>query len=321
MSFEYIEISDPLYVENKEKNGEDDFIMVRAKECSDVPISIPDWQPEAHCFTTRFKNLEKSLLEAEVYPDDVWVSSYPKSGTTWCQEMVWLICNNLNFEAARAESLRTRFPFFDVGLIHDTKTCSFERVRQTPRPRFIKTHLPVSHLPKSYWKVKPKTVYIRRNPKSVAVSYFHHSRGIFYKGTMENFIHSFMREHHFYSPYHAHVIEYHELQGCDNVLYLSYEEMKQDLRSVIGRVCAFFGKSYSEAELQQLLDHLSFESMRENRAVNYEDPNVPRVDGSRFMRKGQLASWKEELPPELIEALDQWTLHNAPKEEHRLLFR
>ncbi|KFB39783.1 AGAP012672-PA-like protein [Anopheles sinensis] len=262
MSFEYIEINDPLYVENKDKNGEDDFIMVRAKECSDVPISIPDWQPVAHCFTTRL----------------------------------------------------------DVSLIHDTKISSFERVRQTPRPRFIKTHLPVSYLPKSYWKVKPKTVYIRRNPKSVAISYFHHSRGIFYKGTMENFLQSFMREHHFYSPYHAHVIEYHELQGCDNVLYLSYEEMKQDLRSVIGRVCAFFGKSYSDAELQQLVDHLSFESMRENSAVNYEDPNVPRIDGSRFMRKGQLASWKEELSPEMIKALDQWTVQNVPKAEHRHLF-
>uniref|UniRef100_A0A182J6C8 Sulfotransferase domain-containing protein n=1 Tax=Anopheles atroparvus TaxID=41427 RepID=A0A182J6C8_ANOAO len=320
MSFEYTEITDPLYVENKKNNAEDDFIMVRAKEYSDVPISIPQWQPAAHCFTTRFKNYEKNLLTAEVYPDDVWVASYPKSGTTWCQEMVWLICNGLDFEAARAESLRTRFPFFDVSLIHDTQISSFERVRQHPRPRFIKTHLPVSLLPKSYWAVKPKTVYIRRNPKSVAVSYFHHSRGIFYRGTMDNFLQSFMREHHFYSPYHAHVIEYHELRGCDNVLYLSYEDMKRDLRAVVDRVCAFFGKSYKEAELQQLCAHLSFESMRENKAVNYEDPNVPRKDGSQFMRKGQLASWAEELSPDMIDALDQWTHQMVPNEEHRDLF-
>uniref|UniRef100_A0A182Y5Q7 Sulfotransferase domain-containing protein n=1 Tax=Anopheles stephensi TaxID=30069 RepID=A0A182Y5Q7_ANOST len=321
MSFEYTEITDPLYVDNKEQTGEDDYIMVRAKECGDVPISIPNWQPAAHCYTTRFHRHEKELLEMEVFPDDVWVASYPKSGTTWCQEMVWLICNDLNFEAARAESLRTRFPFVDVSLIHDAQMNSFERVRNTARPRFIKTHLPVSMLPKQYWTVKPKTVYVKRNPKSVAVSYYHHSRGIFYRGTIDTFVRSFIREHQFYSPYHAHVIEYHELRDCSNILHLAYEDMKRDLPAVVRKVCQFFGKSYSEPQLAELCEHLSFRSMRENKACNYEDQsNVPREAGERFMRKGELASWKQELTSEQIKMLDQWTVANTPNIEHRKLF-
>ncbi|ETN58448.1 hypothetical protein AND_009954 [Anopheles darlingi] len=228
MSFEYTEITDPLFVENKQANDEENFIMVRAKDWSDVPIALPNWQPEPHCFSTEFRKYEQDLTDFEVRPDDVWVASYPKSGTTWCQEMVWLICNDLNFEAARAESLRTRFPFLD--LIHDINSNSFAKIHEMEgRPRFIKTHLPVSMLPKSYWTAKPKTVYIRRNPKAVGVSYYHHSRRIFYRGTMENFIQSFIHEHHFYSPIHAHVIEYHELRGSDNVLLISYEEMKHEL--------------------------------------------------------------------------------------------
>uniref|UniRef100_A0A182Q5M3 Sulfotransferase domain-containing protein n=1 Tax=Anopheles farauti TaxID=69004 RepID=A0A182Q5M3_9DIPT len=320
MSFEYTEITDPLYVQSREQNREEDYIMVRRKECKDVPISIPNWKPSAHCFTTRFHQYEKDLLEAEVYSDDVWVASYPKSGTTWCQEMVWLICNNLNFNEARAESLRTRFPFLEVSLIHDTQISSFERVQKTKRPRFIKTHLPVSMLPKSYWSVKPKTVYIRRNPKSVAVSYYHHSRGIFYRGSMESFVRSFMRDHQFYSPYHAHVIEYHALTGCDNVLHLSYEEMKRDLPSVVSKVCQFFGKSYTEPELQRLYEHLSFASMKENKACNYEDHNAPSKDHGCFIRKGELDSWREELTPDLIDLLDRWTVKSAPTDAERKLF-
>ncbi|XP_053673321.1 luciferin sulfotransferase-like [Anopheles nili] len=319
MAFEYEQITDRLYVEQKEQNGEEDYIMVRAKQYSGVPISIPDWKPAAHCYTARFQKYEQVLTDMEVYPEDVWVASYPKSGTTWCQEMVWLICNNLNFEAARAESLRTRFPFLDVSLIHDPSMSSFERVQQMPRPRFIKTHLPVSMLPGRYWTVKPKTVYIKRNPKSVAVSYYHHSRSIFYRGTMDDFVRSFMREHQFYSPYHTHVIEYHHLLGCENVLTISYEDMKRDLRKVVARVCRFFGKSYNEPELQALFEHLSFESMRENKACNYEDIS-DRNDGERFIRKGQLASWKEELTPEQIDALDRWTIDNVSNVDHRKLF-
>ncbi|XP_052867047.1 luciferin sulfotransferase-like [Anopheles cruzii] len=320
MSFEYTEITDPLYVDNREANGEEDFVMVRAKDFGDVPIAIPNWQPEAHCYTKRFLSYEKELVDAPVFEDDVWVASYPKSGTTWCQEMVWLLCNDLNFEAARAESLRTRYPFLEVSLIHDVPGSSFERARDTRRPRFIKTHLPVSMLPKAYWTVKPKTLHIRRNPKAVALSYYHHSRGIFYRGTMENFMQSFIREHHFYSPFHAHVIEYHELRGCENVMHLSYEDMKLDLPAAVGRVCRFLGKSYSEAQLEPLYRHLSFESMRENRACNYEDPDNPRDQDNRFIRKGQVDSWKEELPKELVEALDRWTLEKVPNAEHRKLF-
>uniref|UniRef100_A0A182RPQ6 Sulfotransferase domain-containing protein n=1 Tax=Anopheles funestus TaxID=62324 RepID=A0A182RPQ6_ANOFN len=318
MSFEYTEITDPQYVQNKEQTGEEDYIMVRAKQYADVPVSIPNWEPPAYCYTNRFQNYEKDLLGMEVFPDDVWVASYPKSGTTWCQEMVWLICNDLNFVAARAESLRTRFPFLD--LIHDTKMSSFERVQQTPRPRFIKTHLPVSMLPKQYWSVKPKTVYIKRNPKSVAVSYFHHSRGIFYRGTMDTFVRSFVREHQFYSPYHAHVIGYHELHDCDNILHLSYEDMKRDLPAVVSKVCQFFGKSYNEQQLGKLYEHLSFKSMRENKACNYEDANQPRKEDDRFIRKGELESWKQELTTELIEILDQWTMEKTPNIQHRQLF-
>uniref|UniRef100_A0A182JPP8 Sulfotransferase domain-containing protein n=1 Tax=Anopheles christyi TaxID=43041 RepID=A0A182JPP8_9DIPT len=319
MSFEYTEITDPLYVENKDHTGEDDFIMVRAKQYSNVPIKISHWVPKAHCFTTMFKQHEQELLEAEVYPDDVWVISYPKSGTTWAQEMVWLICNDLNFEAARADSLATRFPFLEVSVIHSVPISSFEKAKNTPRPRFIKSHLPVSMLPKRYWEVKPKTIYIRRNPKSVAVSYFYHSQGIHYRGSIDTFVRSFAREHQFYSPYHAHVIEYHELQDCDNILHLSFEEMKHYLPSVVKKVCEFFGKSYSKSELDLLYQHLSFKSMRDNPTVNYRNPNAPASE-EQFIRKGEAEGWKKELTPEQIELLDQWTKENVPNLEQRKLF-
>ena len=34
---------------------------------------------------------------------DIWVLSYPRSGTTWTQEMVWQIANKCDFEARHFE--------------------------------------------------------------------------------------------------------------------------------------------------------------------------------------------------------------------------
>lgn len=49
----------------------------------------------------------------------IWLSrsiksiKYTFSGTTWTQELVWLVANNLDFENAKSIPLTDRFPFFE----------------------------------------------------------------------------------------------------------------------------------------------------------------------------------------------------------------
>lgn len=38
-------------------------------------------------------DLLEELLEFEVFEDDVWIITFPKCGTTWTQEMAWLLMN------------------------------------------------------------------------------------------------------------------------------------------------------------------------------------------------------------------------------------
>ncbi|VEN33643.1 unnamed protein product [Callosobruchus maculatus] len=47
-----------------------------------------------------------------VRDQDVWICGYPKSGTTWTQEMVWMIMNNLDVEGAK-EDIHFRVPFIE----------------------------------------------------------------------------------------------------------------------------------------------------------------------------------------------------------------
>lgn len=44
-----------------------------------------------------------------------------------------------------------------------------------PSPRHLKTHFPYSLLPQDLTE-KCKSIYVARNPKDVAVSYYHHNR-------------------------------------------------------------------------------------------------------------------------------------------------
>jgi hypothetical protein len=54
-------------------------------------------------------------------------------------------------------------------------------------------------------------------------------------------------------------------------MFITFEEMKSDLSAVIDKVSTFLGKSISSTDKPKLVEHLSFDSMKKNAAVNKED--------------------------------------------------
>lgn len=146
-------------------------------------------------------------------------------------------------------------------------------IDRMPGPRVIKSHLPVNLLPAALWTVSPKIIYTARNAKDTALSYFHHYRGMLgYEGTFDDFLEAFLGGQLLYGDYFRHSHEFMELvdEGRDNILFLTYEEMKRDMANVLDRMCTFLGKQYTEQELIAVEHHLRFDSMKNNPMVNME---------------------------------------------------
>lgn len=70
--------------------------------------------PKKYFFPGAFRKHAKHLYNFEARSDDVWIVTFPRSGTTLTQEMVWLIENNLDYEAAQNEFLTKRSPHFEL---------------------------------------------------------------------------------------------------------------------------------------------------------------------------------------------------------------
>ena len=91
-------------------------------------------------------------------------------------------------------------------------------------------------------------------------------------GTFEVFFSAFIEDvAGYYCPFIPHVLGYWSRRGEKNILFLTYEEMKQDLPAVIRKVAGFLDKRMSDIEVSSLAEHLSFNKMKENKAVNKED--------------------------------------------------
>ncbi|EGW12853.1 sulfotransferase 1A1 [Cricetulus griseus] len=229
------------------------------------------------------------------HPDDLLISTYPKSGTTWISEILDMIYQGGKPENCRRAPIYARVPFLEFRC--PGVPSGLESLEETPDPRLIKTHLPLSLLPQSLLDQKIKVIYVARNPKDVAVSYYN-----FYNmakvhpdpNTWDIFLENFMAGKVSYGSWYQHVKEWWELTQTHPVLYLFYEDMKENPKREIKKVLEFLGRSLPEETVDIIVEHTSFKKMKENPMANYTTipTTVMDHDISPFMRKGITGDWK-----------------------------
>lgn len=230
---------------------------------------------EGVCLPEQYKNFAEKIRKFEIRSDDVFVFGYPKSGTTWTQEMVWLINNNCDFKKANRISQMFRFPLLEAFALlppHQNSTALFDELSHLPSPRHFKSHLPISMLPEQLWKVKPKIIHITRNPKDAAISLYHHYKHLHgYLGTKEEFLNLYLEGNVFYGPFTTTINEFMMLKQQPFIHFINYEEMRRDLRAVIRSTAKFLNKDIDNNQIELLFDHLQVESMRNNPSCNQDD--------------------------------------------------
>ena len=270
-----------------------------------------------------FEKFQQPIKNLQVRNDDMYVLTFPRTGTTWTQELVWLVHNDCNFEEAKAVPLDKRFPFLDWSVHLDFAmedwpqfTACFseqgdylKRVEEMPSPRFIKSHFRLCLLPDDLLE-KSRAVICLRNPKDTVVSFYHHQKlmkSCGYTGDFPTYFDLFMDNLIVYSPYFEYVKEAWQQRNHPNVCLLFYEDMKKDLASSVKKVAKFLGKNVSEETVEALVDHLSFKQMRNNPAVNKEERRKLGLltgDGC-LLRKGETGGWKNYFTDEMNRRMDE----------------
>ncbi|XP_041847868.1 sulfotransferase family 5A, member 1 isoform X2 [Melanotaenia boesemani] len=170
-------------------------------------------------------------------------------------------------------------------------------------PRFITTHLPHHLLGPALQRSKAKVIYVSRNPKDVAVSFYHfHKMAKFLPevDSFPEFLTRFLNGTLHFGSWFDHVKGWTSQTVTLNLLHITYEEMSMDLHGTIKRVSSFLQCPLLEDELHNSVKHCSFSSMKDNQMINYTLIPDEIMDHSKgyFMRKGQIGDWKNMFTEE-----------------------
>jgi sulfotransferase len=233
----------------------------------------------------------ESLASAQRYrpePGDLFVATYPKCGTTWTQYILYLLVNSARPLAA-GQSLNDAFPHLEeVGEAG---------VRELPKPRLIKTHLPFERTP---WSPASRYVFVARNPFDCAVSFYHHTRGFvrhydFAEGTFATFFECFVRGEVDFGDYFDHLLSWMAHRGEPNLLFLTYEAMLEGPHAAVAEIARFVGIEADAELIDRVVELASFDSMRrdQGRWSSQRPAGMPE-----FVRKGVAGDWPNEFSPE-----------------------
>lgn len=255
--------------------------------------------------------------DLEFRDDDIVVSTYAKSGTTWMQQ----ILAQMIFGGDPTLQVAEMSPWLDLRV--PPKEVKLPVVEAQTHRRFMKTHLPVDAL---VYSPIAKYIYIARDGRDVVWSLYNHhinANATWYEalndtpglvgpriepppGDIVQYWHDWFERDGFpFWPFWENIRSWWAIRHLPNIMFVHFAHLKADMPGMMRRIAAFFEIPIREDNWDAIVEYCSFDWMKKNATQSVPLGGAFWDAGAEvFINKGINGRWRDTLSAKDCEAYE-----------------
>lgn len=220
-------------------------------------------------------------LPEKLYPNDLFLVSYPKSGNTWVR---FLLANLIKHDAEEIVDFNT------VQRIIPEVGRNNQEIEKLSSPRIIKSHAP-------HYTKYPKVIYVVRDGRDAYVSYyFYRLKRLAENTTFGEFL---SRTDHYPCLWSQHVESWlFGKKHSSQLLIVHYEDLITNCFEQLQKIVNFAGLEASTNQMETAIEASSFNNMRRLEVERGRPYKQQEGSAELFVRKGQVGNWQDFFGPE-----------------------
>lgn len=234
-------------------------------------------------------------------PSDVLIVTAPKAGTTWMQQILHQLRSGGDDQFTNIDDVVPWLERPRDGVSWQQRLAAYDAL---PAPRVFKTHCTFEQTPGGVDGAR--IVLSSRDPRDCCVSFYHHvmnmtdaARARVGMVRPESFDEYFERWLGF-AAWYRNVLSWWPYRAHKNVLWLRYEDMKQDLPGAMQQLLVFLHWSIDAAAMTRAVEYASFAWMKEHadRFAARDAEGRLLFQSGQFIRKGEVGDYQSLLTAE-----------------------
>jgi len=245
------------------------------------------------------------LANFKVRASDVLITTPPKAGTTWMQQILHQIRSGGDPDFSSIDGV---VPWLERQRVDKNGSAvSWQQILQRfeamAEPRIFKTHCTAEQTPGIG---TARIILSSRDPRDCCVSFYHHIMNMTEEALADKQIPcptSF--EEHVelwleYAAWYNNVKSWWPYHDHPRLLWLRYQDMKKDLPQSIDQLIEFLQWELTEEQKTAVLKYSSFDWMKshDEKFSNQGAANTPVFKPGTFIRQGKTGSYHELMTPQ-----------------------